>query len=121
MFGAGVQRILADIAYGTGAAASATTASGGQRYGSGPECGGTEQNDAGVYAADFGDNFAALQIGIVMAGDADGGAKLQQKLICGVVFVLLGDANGGVSGGVILDVDVAFELFKAGDVSVFCP
>ena len=53
-----------------------------------------------------------------MAGNPDGSAELEQKLVSGVVFLLLGDAERGVLGNVVFDVDVAFELFKAGNISI---
>ena len=56
-----------------------------------------------------------------MAGNPDGSAELEQKLVSGVVFLLLGDAERGVLGNVVFDVDVAFELFKAGNIGVFWP
>ena len=56
-----------------------------------------------------------------MAGNPDGSAELEQKLVSGVVFLLLGDAERGVLGNVVFDVDVAFELLKAGNIGIFGP
>ena len=121
MLGTGVKRIVGYIASRAGRTASAATSAGKGKRRAGADGRRAQKDDAGIDSAGFFDNLAALHIGIVMAGDADRRAELEQKLVGGIIFMLLGDANCGVLGGVIFDIYVLLELFQAGDIGIFCP